>query len=138
MPKIIDQELVLLSLVKVVWDQAQKTELEQYRRPVRPTMPHDQQDLADVLLAFRKHWSTEIALKKQTGGTTNFEECKQKFFNDLKKKGNWSQQTRNLYSSAISIYMNWDRSERKISKETHKGLTQVVNFLRFLKNNKNL
>ena len=38
MVKIIDQELILLALCKVVWDQSQKTPLEQYARPVRPIL----------------------------------------------------------------------------------------------------
>lgn len=131
MVKIIDQELILLALCKVVWDQSQKTPLEQYARPVRPIMAHDQNETASAVRDFRKLWSTQIALSKQTGEKTNFKSCKQKFFNNRREYKNWTQDTRNLYSSATSIYMTWDRTKRNISQETLNEFRKVSKFIMF-------
>ena len=138
MVKVIDQELIKLALCKVVWSQAQKTPLEQCGRPTRVPMQHDQKVLTELLKEFRNLWSHKIAEGKQTGEKPDFEISKRKFFNTKRRQRNWTLATRNLYSSAMSVYMSWDRKKKTITKETLEKMQEVANFLQFLQNSKNL
>lgn len=132
MAKVIDSEMVYWALCKTVLSHSLLTPAEQRIRPIRQLTHGDEVQTAGTLKDFRVLWAGKIALLKTTGEKTVFPLCKSDFFDHQMSVKGWTIQTRNLYASAVSIYMTWDRKESRISPRTKQGMIRLASYTRFI------
>jgi hypothetical protein len=92
----------------IVWAQYTYAELpqeEQTLRPQRPYLPQDGQAISPLIKATRDAYYKE---KLAHGKAADFKRCKDLVVASAHSRCGWSEQTRNFYSSVVSIYITWD------------------------------
>lgn len=117
MVKTIDLELLELALWNAYANYAQAPNQRKMRAPTN----HDVYQCSDALKAMRNSWS----LVRSGEENVSFSEMKARALDGMREQKQWSLATRNLYSSAISAYMSWDRGRLTIRPATRSQLEMV-------------
>ncbi len=115
----------------IVWVQYQYAHLslpEKKERPQRPYQTDDGKTLSPVIGVVRAAYYAE---KVTHGKKADFEVCKKTTMDKLQEKHDWSDATRNFYSSVVSTYIPWDAG-RKQSVATKRILSLLSPLLQYV------
>jgi hypothetical protein len=121
MPKMIDLELLELALWQAYLTYIEKGSSKD--RPLKAPCKDDVSVCSDALKAVRNSWGLVMAQKE----VSNFQEMKARALDGMREEKQWTLEGRNLYSSAVSVYMSWDRGRTTIKPELRQKLQAIRN-----------